>query len=99
VQPLDEGGNAGVVVITAISQMHIHEAVLASTSFSLSGSERISIGKASGRERARRGRNERECRRESHGRCDRDIRSLIATSATPCRILFDLPFPERFLEH
>ena len=47
-QPLDESGNAGVIVITAISQMDIHEAVLASTSFALSGGERFSIEKASG---------------------------------------------------
>src|SRR6266550_3615070 len=57
--------------------MHIHEAVLASTSFSLSGGERFSIEKANGWERARRGRNEREGGRESHGRRDRDICSLI----------------------
>jgi hypothetical protein len=65
VQPLDESGNAGVIVITAISQMDIHEAVLAPTSFALSGGERFSIGKASGWERARPGRNERERGRES----------------------------------
>jgi hypothetical protein len=45
--------------------MDIHEAVLASTSFALSGGERFSIGKASGWERARPGRNERERGRES----------------------------------
>jgi hypothetical protein len=77
VQPLDESGNAGVVVITAISQMDVHEAVLASTSLALSGSERFTIGQASGGKRARWGRNERVCGRESHGRCDGDICSLI----------------------
>src|SRR5260221_6810029 len=57
--------------------MDIHEAVLASTSFALSGGERFSIGKASGWETAYRGRNERERGRESHGRGYRDICSLV----------------------